>query len=192
MSIDKDGVGASRSYPLQEQVIEFHRVFDHPIAESPTVPPDERVRLRARLILEECLETIEALFDANSRFVTVSMVEVDAASYLRGAREALNVLINQATVHVRLESFADGLADVDYVVEGSRIEFGLEGGGIAREVHRSNMAKKGGGTRADGKSEKPPGWTPPDIAGVIRKQKDEPLEYGLAGILADLQDGGVE
>ena len=60
--------------------------------------------------------------------------------------------------------------DLDYVVEGTRLEFEIDGGPIAVEVHRSNMAKVGGPVREDGKRLKPPGWTPPDIAGELRKQ----------------------
>ena len=32
---------------LQRQVLEFHKVFGHPVADSPTIPADERVRFRA-------------------------------------------------------------------------------------------------------------------------------------------------
>ena len=39
-------------------------------------------------------------------------------------------------------------------------------------IHKSNMAKKGGGKRGDGKSLKPKGWEPPDIASEIRRQQD--------------------
>jgi predicted HAD superfamily Cof-like phosphohydrolase len=35
-------------------------------------------------------------------------------------------------------------------------------------VHMANMAKEGGPLRADGKVQKPPGWRPPDIAGLYR------------------------
>jgi len=217
-------MSASRlSGELQAQVIEFHQIFDHPIAESPAVPPEERVRFRARLIAEEFLESIEALFGPNSRIRFIegaagSETEtiIRAKEVVQQARVLLNSLIDQSAVEVDLALFADGLADLDYVVEGSRLEFGIEGGSIAREVQRSNMAKAalcpaciGGGDvsarsscttcggrgrvllkRQDGKTLKPKGWTPPDIAGVLEKQKAEPLEYGIEGILADLQDGG--
>jgi predicted HAD superfamily Cof-like phosphohydrolase len=62
------------------------------------------------------------------------------------------------------------MADLDYVVEGTRLEFGIDGEPIAAEVHRANMAKTEGPVAPDGKRLKPPGWTPPDIAGVLRKQ----------------------
>ena len=65
----------------------------------------------------------------------------------------------------------DGICDLLYVTIGTAIEFGLDIAPIFDEVHRSNMAKRGGEKRADGKSLKPPGWTPPDVAGEIEKQR---------------------
>jgi len=64
----------------------------------------------------------------------------------------------------------DALADISYVVIGTAAEWGVDLAPIWDEVHRSNMAKKGGEKRADGKILKPPGWTPPDIAGVLARQ----------------------
>lgn len=154
---------------LQRQVGEFHHAFGHPIEETPTVPADERVRLRARLITEEYIETMRALFDWP--FGQASDVLADN--------------IESATVRVDLEQLADGLADLDYVVEGTRLECGIDGDPIALEVHRSNMAKKGGEKRPDGKTLKPAGWTPPDIAGELAKQTHgeglciDPLNGGL-------------
>ena len=175
---------------VQAQVIAFHQAFDHPIAESPTIPNDARVRLRARLIVEECLESIEALFAANSRVRGEfdHRASVHARTYLHEARHRLEAIIDQADVEVSLIGFADGLADLDYVVEGARLEFGINGAPIAKEVHRSNMAKRGGEKRPDGKTLKPEGWTPPDIAGVLELQRKEPHAMGLRGVLWTLAD----
>lgn len=67
---------------------------------------------------------------------------------------------------------ADAIADLLYVVFGSAVEFGIDIAPIFDEVHRSNMAKVGGPRRADGKVLKPPGWTPPDVAGELAKQME--------------------
>lgn len=61
----------------------------------------------------------------------------------------------------------DGLCDLLCVVYGAAAEFGVDLAPFWDEVHRSNLAKVGGPERADGKKLKPPGWTPPDIAGVL-------------------------
>ena len=175
---------------LREQVEEFHRVFDQPIVDTPTVPPDERVRLRARLIAEEFFEVLEAMFAGRFSF----------------PRGEVMKMIDQYTPMVKMVDLADGLADLDYVVEGARLEFGIDGGPIADEVHRNNIAKSfmclsclGGGCeiaeaeghgykmydrvcktcdgtgkvskkRHDGKVLKHPDWTPPNIEGELKKQ----------------------
>jgi hypothetical protein len=61
----------------------------------------------------------------------------------------------------------DGLCDVLCVVYGAALEFGIDLAPFWDEVHRTNMAKVGGPVRKDGKRLKPPGWTPPDIAGIL-------------------------
>lgn len=63
---------------------------------------------------------------------------------------------------------ADAIADLMYVLNGMALEFGFDLRPVFAEVHRANMLKEGGATREDGKILKPPGWQPPDIAGVLR------------------------
>lgn len=63
---------------------------------------------------------------------------------------------------------ADALADLLYVTYGLAITYGIDIRPVFEEVHRTNMLKDGGATRADGKILKPEGWQPPDIAGVLR------------------------
>lgn len=61
----------------------------------------------------------------------------------------------------------DGCCDLLAVVYGTFAEFGVDADPFWQEVHRTNMAKVGGPVREDGKRLKPPGWTPPDLAGVL-------------------------
>lgn len=63
----------------------------------------------------------------------------------------------------------DGLCDLLCVVYGTALEFGVDLGPFWDEVHRTNMAKADGPVREDGKRLKPPGWTPPDIQGVLNR-----------------------
>jgi predicted HAD superfamily Cof-like phosphohydrolase len=67
----------------------------------------------------------------------------------------------------------DALCDLLYVTYGAAVDLGVDLEPFFAEVHRSNMAKVGGTRRADGKWLKPAGWTPPDIAGLLRRR------YGL-------------
>ena len=62
---------------------------------------------------------------------------------------------------------ADALADLVYVAYGTAISFGIDLRPVFEEVHRSNMAKVGGGSRADGKVLKPPDWAPPRIRELL-------------------------
>ncbi len=142
---------------VRDQVIEFHKAVGQPILETPQIPSAERVRLRARLIAEEFFETLSAMFTRD-------------ALRLNTLHENVQELIDTATIRVDLPELADGLADLDYVVEGTRLEFGINGEPIAAEVHASNLFKTSGPVRADGKIGKPSGWCPPDIDWCLRVQ----------------------
>lgn len=167
---------------LRDQVLEFHRTFNHPVREKPDYISEERVRFRARLIAEEFFEVLEACFtdevvcdgkrghNTNGKDPCPSCGNVFHTLGLNSLEEGIRELIAKSGVRVNLPELADALGDVDYVVEGTRIEYGIDGDPVAAEIHRSNMAKVGGGKRADGKSQKPPGWTPPDIKGELEKQ----------------------
>ncbi len=63
----------------------------------------------------------------------------------------------------------DALADLLVVVYGAAIEMGVDLEPVFAEVHRSNMSKNGG-KDAGGKILKGSGFTPPDIAGMLRRQ----------------------
>jgi predicted HAD superfamily Cof-like phosphohydrolase len=73
----------------------------------------------------------------------------------------------------------DALADIAYVVIGTAVEWGVDLAAVWDEVQRANMAKVGGAKREDGKVTKPPGWQPPDIAGVLRRQVERATREGI-------------
>lgn len=89
------------------QVAEFHKTFHHPVLEKPTIPSEERCKLRVELIREELKELQEAIADKD-------MVEI-----------------------------ADALCDIQYVLSGAVLEFGLGNKFVElfNEVQRSNMSK---------------------------------------------------
>jgi len=71
-----------------------------------------------------------------------------------------------------LVKVADALADLIYIACGTAVSYGIPLDDVFAEVHRSNMAKLVDGKvirRADGKVQKPEGWTAPDIKGVLEK-----------------------
>jgi predicted HAD superfamily Cof-like phosphohydrolase len=73
----------------------------------------------------------------------------------------------------------DALCDILYVTYGAAVEAGVDLEPFFAEVHRSNMAKRGGALRADGKMLKPAGWMPPDLRRVFRETygEDTLIEY---------------
>ena len=138
---------------MQEQVREFHAKFGHPIG---TTPAFSRPELRARLILEEAIETAVGLLGSSA---TIDLL-----------RKELFELGVKAPKQPDLIEAIDGMCDLSYVNFGAAVEMGVDLQAMFDEVHRANMAKEGGATRADGKTLKPPGWTPPDILGKLVEQ----------------------
>lgn len=139
-----------------KHVREFHLAFGCPNPSKPTVPSDERLRLRLKLIAEEFIELLQACgadgFDTDD------------------IQNAIDTSLLDLHEGVDMVKVADALADIDYVVEGMRLELGIDGEPIAAEVHRSNCSKIGAERRPDGKILKGPNYSPPDIEGELRKQ----------------------
>lgn len=144
---------------LHRDVFAFHQATHCPVAHEPCVPPDDRVRLRMRLIAEEFFETLAATTDDGEALQQIGTLEHLTMDLIRSMRVAVD-----------LPRLVDGLADMDYINEGTRIECGVDGAPVAAAVQRANMAKIGGPRRPDGKRLKPPGWTPPDVAGELVRQ----------------------
>ncbi len=137
---------------------------------TPGVPDDETVRYRLRLIAEEFFEMLEACG------VTFA-VELDLGESIKSVvRDEINHWgkHNYRTESVGLPAFIDALGDLDYVIEGARLAFGVDGAPIADAIHESNMFKVGPDGKVIknelGKVIKPVGWTPPDIEGELLKQ----------------------
>jgi predicted HAD superfamily Cof-like phosphohydrolase len=89
------------------QVEEFHRVFQHPVLEKPTIPNADRTKLRVELLREELEELKESI-------------------------EKHDIV-----------GIADALCDLQYVLSGAVLEFGLGNCFVElfNEVQRSNMSK---------------------------------------------------
>jgi len=88
-------------------VAEFHKTFQHPILNEPTIPSETRCNLRVALIAEELKELQEAIENKD-------IIEI-----------------------------ADALCDIQYVLSGAVLEFGLKDkfNALFEEVQRSNMSK---------------------------------------------------
>lgn len=151
-------------------VREFHLKYGHPAPAELTVPDEAMIRFRLRLVAEGFLELVDAMFAAY------------ALPEWESVKRDLQRVIETAPVEVDMVEWADATHDLDYVVTGTRIVFGYDGAPGAAEVHRSNLSKVPNGL---GKPTKPPGWTPPDIEGVLKAQGFERLKSD-AGAFVDL------
>jgi predicted HAD superfamily Cof-like phosphohydrolase len=70
-------------------------------------------------------------------------------------------------------AIARELADVVYIAYGTADALDIPLDAVIAEVHAANMRKFPGGRavlRDDGKVMKPPEWTPPDVAAVLRDE----------------------
>ena len=125
---------------LVEDVKDFHRKFELPLPTKPGFLPRDLFNFRADFLLEEVHETIDA---------------------------------HQAK---DLAGFADGLVDLVYVAIGTAIMAGIPFRACWREVQAANMAKVRALRSSDSKRGsvydvvKPPNWSPPDIASILRER----------------------
>lgn len=152
-----------RAYDRTSQVRELFTVVlhDQERRETPGIPSDRTVRFHLRLIAEELLELLTATFG----------IKFTHGSDYFGMNAALGLLIDNEHIGMNFPEFIDALGDLDVVIEGARVACGVDGRPIARAIHAANMAKKDGPKReSDGKRLKPPGWTPADVTGELRKQ----------------------
>lgn len=163
--------GNTRLVPenIHEQGAEFRGVTGLPYIPTPSFTPVEVHRKAAQLVSEEFFELMQELFPSQA-FV---LLELRCALYEIIAHHS-HVTLSEDDGVPTLARIAKEAADLDYVVEQLRQEFGIRGGPIARLVHESNMAKAGGPIREDGKRLKPEGWVPPDIEGELRRQGWKP------------------
>lgn len=153
---------------LEDQVKEFHTKFGHPVRTTPTIPPDDEIRFRLKLIAEEFFELLDACG-----------IDVPGHDGMR-AIEVLHDAIVSSRLKVDLPSLVDAFGDLDYVVTGGRVILGVAGKPIADEIHRANMEKdavyvnaKDGYHKEMGKTikpTKPEGWKPPQIEEELKKQ----------------------
>ena len=140
--------------------MQFMDLFKQEVKKVPELPSYEVRALRAKLIFEEAVETINAL--------GFSLVNPHAPVDLERSIELTGDL------QPNLVEVADGLADLHYVAYcGTGLACGIDMEPVFQEVHRSNMSKR---------------WTEEDLkrvkelhpTGVVEKYGD-----GLYRVLVD-------
>ncbi len=96
--------------------------------------------------------------DAFPGDLRISLIEEEAAELAEAVHEGDMV------------GMIDALCDLLYVTYGAAVSMGVDLEPHFAEVHRSNMAKRGGPVRTDGKQLKPDGWQPPQLARILARQ----------------------
>ena len=155
-----------------------HKACGQAVPDRPTVPDAKTRLLRAQLILEEALETVEAL----GFCVVVNEGDIEAETYLDGESIkgekitfAPNVIGKWPEFHVvtdsdiNLDEIADGCADLSVVSIGTLSACGIPDKPILECVDQNNLEKFGPGASVskDGKLVKPPNHKPPQIAAIL-------------------------
>lgn len=120
----------------------FHRAFNHPAPDYPTVQPTDRAAKRGKWINEEVGELVEA----STRELTPEYTEID-----------------------KITDQADAYLDQIYFGLGGLVELGVNPSPLFDIINDANMAKLhriDGELVAvyhpDGKVKKPAGWTAPE------------------------------
>ena len=136
------------------------------IPKSSGLPSLEIRRLRAQLILEEAFETVEAL----GFFVCTEVFNSDRLGLRTFDTRGLILVETNSTLN--FEKAIDGCVDTIYVCVGTLMSMGVPDLPFSQEVCRANEAKFPNGkpvVNDAGKFQKPDGWNPPDIAGVLQE-----------------------
>lgn len=147
--------------PTINYVREFHKTYEQPIASFPRIPEFKERQLRILLILEE----LEELTIASA---CESATVIQGFYQLRRAIE--NVPPNQGET-ANLVYVADAIGDLDYVVAGTNLVWGIPAELVVQEIHRSNMSKLGEDGKPMkneyGKVLKGPGYFEPNLKPIL-------------------------
>jgi predicted HAD superfamily Cof-like phosphohydrolase len=114
-------------------------------------PEIRDAELRARLILEEAVETVTAMVGSEKawKMLDGAASDADDLDYETGG------------VQPDMVEAIDGLCDLLYVAFGAFDAFGIDAEPFFHLVHEANMTKLSGPKDANGKQLKPPGFVPP-------------------------------
>lgn len=128
----------------EDSVREFHRAMGHPVDREPDA---SIMRLRRILIREETDELSEELSRAAEQLANRGKID-----------------------DVTKQKILKEMADLQYVLSGLAVAFGLPIEAAFNRVHKSNMSKLGENGlplyRSDGKVQKGPNYQPPDMEGL--------------------------
>lgn len=149
----------------QKNIELFMEKAGQDLPEEPIIPDEETRVLRAKLIFEEAMETIEAL-----GITVLTKVDENTLQVISEPESDITFVANKEP---NLTEIADGCADISVVTIGTLSACGISDQPVLDIVDRHNLAKfgPGGYRRDDGKWIKPKDLLPPDIENVLKNQK---------------------
>lgn len=144
--------------PDVRYVYEFHHIYEHPIADRPTLPTFEYRKFRLNLSVEEleenCISSDVYSPEVKTAFEQL-LIAIDRVSSNEG--ENFNFRFT-----------ADAIGDSIYVLHGQAISMGIPMERVMRAIHLSNLSKLGLDgrpiKRPDGKILKGPNFKEPDLS----------------------------
>ena len=163
---------AARLSPA-EHVREFTAGAGQPAPDTPSPMSEAEVHFIAKMIVDETMElwatttpsdeAVQAMVD-----IVQSAKPIEKESYPDGELGVVHQCAAQA----------DALVDIEYYMLNAAAKKGINISALFGVVHAANMAKRNPATgklekRADGKIIKPPGWSPPDVEGELKRQLAE-------------------
>jgi predicted HAD superfamily Cof-like phosphohydrolase len=166
---------------FMQKIVEARRsvgITTPDLPSRPTLPAETTRLLRAKLILEEAIETINSLgFSIDIPFTSRDLDGTDSQTIYGGTiGEIIDVGIDEINLVPRFEpdlvEIVDGCADISVVTVGTLIACGVGDKPILEEVDANNMKKFGEGhaIREDGKLVKPANHVKPDFEKLIDAQ----------------------
>jgi predicted HAD superfamily Cof-like phosphohydrolase len=137
------------AFPIQQQVIGFHRKFGHPVRDTPQVVDQGEAELAYGFIEEELYELNAALYPP---------IPCDCGNFECDAERGYNPY-NPDVVEV-----ADALGDIVFTAYGMAARFGIDLDRVLAAICESNMSKTANGQNKILKGED---YFPPRIAEAL-------------------------
>ena len=147
----------------QVRIEKFMELAGQKVPKNPTLPDFDTRKLRAKLILEEAIETISALGFC---------VCIDGKVLLNKDNVELSIIHNK---ECSVAEIAHECADLSVVTIGTISACGVADESVLEEIDRANLSKVTGKVEKneDGKVVKPKDFKPADIGKVIEMQIEE-------------------
>lgn len=123
-----------------------------------------------RLLCPEQIGTTPAMPDEDVTMLRLRLVDEEHDEF------------RDAMLNDDISGVADAIGDLVYVLLGTAVAMGIDMAPVWNAIHIANLSKANGPRRADGKWLKGPTWAPPDIPGVLSRQRPlseiypEPIE----------------